>query len=426
MDLTRSGLFGHVKGFYQCKAALAYAAILVLPLVFTLDVHTFLVNRNAGWLLLLAALIMAPGIDPSIFRPPTTHKIGMVLIAIGIFLVAWQWQIGDLWLNSQFLLYCGIAACFPITVQWFRQVGSDGLGYVFLLKLGGVLGATLLLILAIAELSAAATGGGLLVREPPIYRDSRHFNYDHVVVLALTVYFASLSKSRIEAFAWFAAGVVIGYVLMWSGGRSAIGALALFLLVAGFSKAIAWRVVFASAIALVVSLALVVLTSRAGLLFGQMGRLSEGADVVASGRLDLWAGILGVWSENWASLVFGYGPDAVRMVARAEIGYPPWVQAHSAIVQALIEFGLVGLSLVLLVIFIIARRALTVLRSSIAPRDVRVTAALLVSLGAYMLVDGIIYHAIPLIMVMILTAYLFHYEPESKAHAGESGAVPPV
>jgi O-antigen ligase len=111
-------------------------------------------------------------------------------------------------------------------------------------------------------------------------------------------------------------------------------------------------------------------------------------------------------------MLFGLGPDAVRMVVRAEIGFPPNVQAHSVIVQALIEFGLIGLGLVSAAIFVVARRAVAVLRSSIAPRDVRVAAALLVALGAYMFVDGILYHAIPLIMVMLLTAYLFHYQSD--------------
>jgi O-antigen ligase len=119
-------------------------------------------------------------------------------------------------------------------------------------------------------------------------------------------------------------------------------------------------------------------------------------------------------------MLFGFGPDAVRMVARAEIGYPPWVQSHSAIVQALIEFGLIGLALQSVAFFVVARRSFFVLRSNIAPSDVRVSAALLVALGAYMLVDGILYHAIPLIMVMLLTAHLFHYDLDSVVNASHS------
>jgi O-antigen ligase len=410
--LPLSDLAGRSRGLYRYQAGIAYALILLLPLIFTLDFHTFRVNRNAGLLLILGAFILAPKFDRSLLSPPASHKIGAILVFLGVFFVAWQWQHGDVWLNSQFLLYCGIAAMFPLAVQWFRRTGTAGLRYVFLLKLAGVVGATALFILAIADLTGPEPSIGMLVREPPIYRDTRHFNYDHLVVLSLAVYFASLSKSRAEGIGWLAVCVAIGYVLAWSGGRAAIGSILVFLFVAGWSKAIPCRMAIAWTIALLISCALVVMSGRSDLLLGQFSRLGDGAEVMASGRLELWAGILGVWSRSWASMLFGLGPDAVRMVVRAEIGFPPNVQAHSVIVQALIEFGLIGLGLVSAAIFVVARRAVAVLRSSIAPRDVRVAAALLVALGAYMFVDGILYHAIPLIMVMLLTAYLFHYQSD--------------
>jgi hypothetical protein len=421
--LPRSDIDGRWQGLFQYKAAVAYALVLVLPLVYTLDLNTFLVNRNSGLLLLLAAAILAPKFDRSLLRPPMSHRIGGVLVVVGIFFVAWQWQHGDLWLNGQLLLYCGVAALFPISITWFRRTGSEGLKYAFMLKLAGVLGATALFFLSIAELKGDGAGVGILVREPPIYRDSRHFNYDHLIVLSLAAYYASISKVRAESIAWFIACVAIGYVLAWSGGRAAIGALIIFLCIAGWSKAIPRRTVVAWAIALLLSVALVAMTGRAGLLFGQFGqfaRLDEGANVVTNGRVELWTGILGVWSSSWTSTLFGFGPDAVRMVARAEIGFPPWVQSHSVVVQALIEFGLIGLALQSVAFFVVARRSFFVLRSNIAPSDVRVSAALLVALGAYMLVDGILYHAIPLIMVMLLTAHLFHYDLDSVVNASHS------
>lgn len=399
---------------YHIRAGAAYALVLVMPLIYTMNVHTFRVNRNAGWLLLVAALLLAPSIGHRLIRAYSTQKIGALLVFAGIFFVAWQWQHGDVWLNSQFLLYSGLAVLYPISVQWFRRTGSDGLRYVFMLKLAGVLGATLLFCLAIADLTSDPSGTGMLVREPPIYRDTRHFNYDHLFILSLAAYFASISKSRIENIGWFLACVAIGYVLAWSGGRAAIGSLAVFLLAATMSSVISRRTLIVWVFALLLSFVLVVATDRSGLLIGQLSRFGEAADVVASGRLEIWAGILSIWWDSWATMFFGLGPDAVRMV-RAEFGSPPWVQAHGVIFQALIEFGLIGLGIVLSAIFLIARRAWVVLRSSVAPRDVRAAASLLVAFGAYMLVDGILYHAIPLIVVMLLTAYLFHYELDSAA-----------
>jgi hypothetical protein len=424
--LPRSDIDDRWQGLFQYKAAVAYALVLVLPLVYTLDVNTFRVNRNSGLLLFLAAAILAPKFDRSLLRPPMSHRIGGVLVVTGIFFVAWQWQHGDLWLNSQLLLYCGVAALFPISITWFRRTGSEGLKYVFMLKLAGVLGATALFVLAIADLAGGPEPSiGLLVREPPIYRDVRHFNHDQFFVLALGAYFYSLSRSRVEAVLWLCVCVAIGYVLAWSGGRAAIGALLIFLAICAWFNLFSRRSIIVWASALLVALILLIATGRADLLLMQLGKVDvTGPGGITSNRLEIWAGSLGVWWDHWATMVFGLGPDAMRMAVRAKIGFPPVVQAHNTIVQVLIEFGFIGLILFLWGSFVVARRVIVTLTAHGVPQAVRISAALLLALSPYMLVDGILYHSIPLIMVMLLTAYLFHYDVGSSgspAHPSSSG-----
>lgn len=401
------------QALFQPKAAVAYALVLILPLVYTLDVNTFRVNRNSGILLLLAAVLLAPAFDRRLLRPPLTHRIGGVIVLAGIFFTAWQWQHGDLWLNSQFVLYCGAAALFPLSMKWFQRTGFRGLRYAFLLKLAGVLGATALFILAIAELSGPEPSIGLLVREPPVYRDTRHFNHDHFFVLALGAYFFSLSKSRIEGALWLLLCVALGYVLAWSGGRAAIGALLIFLAIAAWLNLFSRRAIAVWVLALGVATLALIATGRADLLLLQFGRVGGETGEFTSNRLDIWAQSLAVWWDSWATTLFGLGPDAMRMAVRAKIGFPPVVQPHNTIVQVLLEFGLFGLLLFLWGSWLIARRVIVTLRTRSAPGSLRVVAALLLALSPYMLVDGILYHSIPLIMVMLLTAYLFHIDPDS-------------
>jgi O-antigen ligase len=100
----------------------------------------------------------------------------------------------------------------------------------------------------------------------------------------------------------------------------------------------------------------------------------------------------------------------MRMTVRIRTGFPPVVQPHNTIVQVLIEFGLVGLVLFSALASIVIRRMAAVLLARSVPKDIRMTAALLTVLLPYMLVDGILYYSIPLIMVMFLTAYLFHFD----------------
>ena len=298
-------------------------------------------------------------------------------------------------------------------MQWFRHEHSEGLRFIFLCKLAGVLAATLLFILAIAELTDAAEGILLLVREPPIYRDTRHFNHDHFFTLALGAYFFSLAKSRVEQLIWFSICVAVGYVLVWSGGRAAIGALAIFLALSAWLNLFSRRAIAAWVMALLAGMVLVLVAGRGNLFLAQFGRNGGDRGEITSGRIEIWLDSLAVWWDSWATTLFGLGPDAMRMAVRAKIGYPPLVQPHNTLVQVLIEFGLIGLCLFTVAAFIVGRRIFAVLRTPTAPQELRVTAALLVSLGAYMLVDGILYHAIPLIMTMFLTAYLFHYELDS-------------
>jgi hypothetical protein len=397
------------------RAATIFGLFALLPLIFTLYFHTFHTNRYSAALLFFGAWFLGARFDRHLLMAPASHKLGAIVVFAGVCCVAWQWQIGDLWLNSQFFLYLAVAAAYPVALKWFRATGSAGFNFVFLWKVAGTLGATLLFLPAIAELGPDG-GVGFLLREPPIYGDARHYNHDQLFVLAIGALFFARAANKLEKVFWLCLCVAVAYPLFWSGGRAAMGALGLFLAICFAGNIISRRAVAVWVVALIVALALVILTGRDYLLFEQLGRSAE---TVSSGRFEIWANSLRLWSDGWASTIFGFGPDAMRMTVRIRTGYPPVVQPHNTIVQVLIEFGLLGLLLFSFLSVLVVRRVVEVLLARSAPQEARVTAALFVALLPYMLVDGILYYSIPLIMVMILTAYLFHLEIDPSDRFGK-------
>jgi hypothetical protein len=402
------------RGVDGVKAATVFGLIALLPVIFTLYFHTFLTNRYSAVLLLFGAWLLGGRFDWQLLRPPGSHKLGAILVFAGVCFVAWQWQIGDLWLNSQFFLYLGIAAAFPLTLKWFRATRSAGFSYVFLWKLAGTLGATLLFLPAIAELGPSG-GIGFLLREPPIYGDARHYNHDQLFVLAIGAFYFARAAGKLEKVFWLLLCVLVSYPLFWSGGRAAIGALGLFLAICFAGNFFSRRAIAIWVIALLFALALVIASGRDYLLFSQ---LSRSAETFSSGRIEIWMNSLSLWWDSWASTIFGFGPDAMRLTVRIRTGFPPVVQPHNTIVQVLIEFGLVGLLLFTFISLVVVRRIFAVFFSRSAPQDVRMTAALLAALLPYMLFDGILYYSIPLIMVMFLTAYLFHFDLDPTEVSG--------
>jgi O-antigen ligase len=86
------------------------------------------------------------------------------------------------------------------------------------------------------------------------------------------------------------------------------------------------------------------------------------------------------------------------------------VQAHNSFVQVLLEFGLIGCCFLIALMLLVGRRVVRFLLNRSAVQEARVAAAILMVMFGYTLLDGILYHAIPLVFVMLLTAYLFSFD----------------
>jgi hypothetical protein len=76
---------------------------------------------------------------------------------------------------------------------------------------------------------------------------------------------------------------------------------------------------------------------------------------------------------------------------------------------------LIGCGFFIALITLVGRRVVRALMERSAAREARVVAAILTVMFGYTLLDGILYHAIPLVFVMLLTAYLFSFDVPPRA-----------
>lgn len=129
--------------------------------------------------------------------------------------------------------------------------------------------------------------------------------------------------------------------------------------------------------------------------FARVGEyVRAGGKEFDSGRLDLW---LGAIRQIIAHPLFGQGPEAYELSHCCD----SWVaHPHNFVLQLLMEFGLVGCSLLLLLCVCAvrlmggAKKFLSVVSSSV---ESRLLACALLAYFAIALVDGMFYFAVPLI-----------------------------
>jgi O-antigen ligase len=117
----------------------------------------------------------------------------------------------------------------------------------------------------------------------------------------------------------------------------------------------------------------------------------------------MWAQASTAWfgSSIW-QVVFGLGPDSFRTLQLS----PGYVHPHNSMIQAAMEFGLIGLCFLLYLAWQVLRCASRALKgdNNLVPW---IIASGLLSMGCYSLLDGIIYHGGPFLVCVLMGAYLF-------------------
>jgi len=208
--------------------------------------------------------------------------------------------------------------------------------------------------------------------------------------------------------------------LFWAGGRAAIGSgvvgLALILWCADKKQRppLAGIFVVAVGIGLWLSTLFMVNDPRMGFLFSLQRTVADtsayGVDGFTTGRLTIWSVALrNLAGHYW----FGLGPDGYRFIEDPHHG----IQPHGMLVQFLVEWGIIGTILFSGLLLVILWKGFVLVRRGQDPvlKAAQGTAlALVVGCILHSLVDGLFYHAQPLLFLVIGFALLLL--PTTQGH----------
>ncbi len=195
--------------------------------------------------------------------------------------------------------------------------------------------------------------------------------------------------------------------LFWTGGRAAAGSAVVGLALVVWFAAGRQRIRVAGAAALAalaggwLSTLFQVSDPRMGF-FASIERTTTAASIntLSTGRLGIWTETLHAVREH---LWFGLGPEGYRYLDPKPFGVHP----HNVLLQFLVEWGLIGAALMLALLALVFHRSFVLLRRETVPRQktARVAAfALLVAFTVHSLVDGLYYHAVPLMLLFASVA----------------------
>lgn len=298
----------------------------------------------------------------------------------------------------------GVTLLFPAATGWFRQVGAKGMVFVFLIKAGLLVFACYKFGLAIVQ---NMPPGEILMR-PPIYRNLRHFNYDLALVSGLAGGFYSY-KSILLRFLLVVLFVFLGYFTFWSGGRGQFLALAVMLAVLVVTRKPLDSVT--RALLLISAFLLgglgVMAGGESGFLLSSVENSARGSlNAVSSNRLDIWLWTLSKSFSSLEGALFGYGPESFERMG-VYIKFRRYlVHPHNAVVQWVLEYGLLGAVGLMASGAVLAWRCFMPALKTGGSIE-RMSAITLIGMSAFALVDGVFYHAAPLLFMTLVWAYLW-------------------
>lgn len=384
-------------------------SILIAPAltIWNLTVHT---NACIGWLQWLFVVAMAPEVLKAA-RTSLASSLAFRVLVFGFLVCAVGWlaqglRIGEIDRTSFYVVQplFVFAAC-----AWFRWAGELGLRTVYHAKLWATIGAVVYLF-AMLWLASVPDLDWRQAARLPIYRNIRHLGYDLAVVASLGALFWVARPHAYRIANWLLFGG-IGYVSLWAAGRGQILAWICFVALATniFSHRIERKSMVAPFVAYCMG-GLVLWVTAPDLVSWLFGRSITGSiDSVSAGRIQIWLDTLALASADWPNGIVGLGPDAFTRhgVARG------LVQPHNSILQALLEFGLVGVIVVCVLMADFLGRIGLLLRDASSSVMLRGAIAATWALMLYSLVDGIFYHASPFLACMLLIAFILSRHQDS-------------
>ncbi len=259
----------------------------------------------------------------------------------------------------------------------------------------------------------------------PLIGHARHFGY---YGLATLIAGGGLLLGFGEKMTWPKRLLALGGLalcwgfMFWAGGRAAIGsavlALAFIVWFAGKGRRaeLAGIFIVAAALGLWLSTFFAVNNAYMGFLPSlertATATTAGGVNGFTTGRMVIWSAALSSLEGHW---LFGLGPDGYRFLEETHYG----IQPHGMPVQILVEWGLVGAIPFLLLLGLIFWKGLVYLRQERDPllRSARITAfALIAGCTLHSVVDGLYYHAQPLLFLFTCFAIVLLPVTAARSH----------
>ncbi|MES2490130.1 MAG: O-antigen ligase family protein [Pseudomonadota bacterium] len=395
--------------------------VIAVPVLATIWMFSSSVNALTSWVLLGFSLLLLPETCHQIQQWWKTRAFKLAALTLLFCITAWHFYQGDLWLNAQARLYVSVLLFGAALCAWFERTGDAGLRWVALLKIAVTCFAALSILSVIFSVSLKTNIWSELAGSPPIYRNIRHFNSELMMATALLCLFWGGATRIWQHSVLLTIFALSGYLSVVSAARGALLALAVFGIALAIGKLVhTIKTYLLPALAFLIGGALAFLTGQTSYVLGRAGQLN-GAENVSSGRIEIWGNAFHILLETRMSLLFGYGPDSFRNLLSGQ--YHKLIQPHNAFVQWLMDFGLLG-GIVLGLFWIRLNLAsLRRLRAADTLDTNRIMAALLLAIFVLSLVDGLMYTATALIIVVITGAYLI--KSEEQRHGPKTAATLP-
>jgi len=386
---------------YRIAGIVLCATIVVSPIL-TIINPPILTNYYVALLQTCFALLIAPELIKKSSCVIKSLSIRVFFLCFAVCGAGWFVQGINAADFSRTFIYALQPLFILAALFWFRWAGDAGLETLNRVKLLTVLG-TILYIFIVFSINDVPNLDWRIAENIPIYYNIRHLNIEIAFVVMIGAIFWLFSPSRYGRTSWILF-ILLGYVSLWTAGRGQIIAFYLFL---GFlayaqsSRALRFKT-HKPLVAFTLG-ALICGIVNPELVAWLFGRATTGsANQILAGRIVIWIKCLKLAISSWWSAFFGLGPDAFVRYQILKLTFHP----HNSVIQFFLEFGLVGLSGLFALIMMFIKSAARVYTGSPASPIARGVAAALAALLLYSFTDGIFYHASPLMMSMLLVAFV--------------------
>jgi hypothetical protein len=348
----------------------------------------------------------------TIFKESLTFRLTVLLLILSL--------IGMLAFNFSYIkvtrtwIYCMQPFFFVAAVSWFKDQADAGMIGICICKMMSVVVVTLILISILTGLD----GHNITRRDVDLflYNNIRQYNFDLAFgfMMGTMAWLVMKFKRRLHVFQYMFF-IMLGFATMFTEGRGQILCLSFFCIIVyslgrkSTAAKVQSKAIFSFSIGVV--LLLILYPAVVDAVIGRT--VLNDINSVSSKRLEIWLDSFNTWLEAGGSVppvVFGLGPDSFRLV----MAYPGIVQPHNSVIQALMEYGLLGLFFLMWLFFKVLHNLAVIWKSRQVEGLPMLVSCALLSMFAYSLTDGIFYHGVPIAICVVMGAYLFAKDRERK------------